>query len=225
VSRYGLVAFASSLDQVGPFAKDVQDCALVLNSIAGQCAHDATSSPTPVPDYTSFLSGDVRGLRIGVPREYFIEGMQPEVRRSVEEAIALYERMGASVNRELSLPTTKYALAAYYIIAPSEASANLARYDGVKYGFSRRLATSEESVSATRGAGFGQEVKRRIMLGTYPCPPATTTPTTSRLSRYGTSYARTSPGRSRTMTYWRCPRPPRLRSRWVRGLTTRSRCT
>jgi aspartyl-tRNA(Asn)/glutamyl-tRNA(Gln) amidotransferase subunit A len=167
VSRYGLVAFASSLDQVGPFAKDVQDCALVLNSIAGQCPHDATSSPTPVPDYTSFLSGDVRGLRIGVPREYFIEGMQPEVRRSVEEAIALYERMGASVNRELSLPTTKYALAAYYIIAPSEASANLARYDGVKYGFSRRLATSEESVSATRGAGFGQEVKRRIMLGTY----------------------------------------------------------
>jgi aspartyl-tRNA(Asn)/glutamyl-tRNA(Gln) amidotransferase subunit A len=167
VSRYGLVAFASSLDQIGPFTRDIEDCALVMNAIAGQCRHDGTSAPVPVPDYTSFLSGDIRGLRIGVPREYFIEGMQPEVRRSVEDAIALYERMGATVNRDLSLPSTRFALAAYYIIAPSEASANLARYDGVKYGFSRRLATVEESVSTTRGTGFGQEVKRRIMLGTY----------------------------------------------------------
>jgi aspartyl-tRNA(Asn)/glutamyl-tRNA(Gln) amidotransferase subunit A len=167
VSRYGLVAFASSLDQVGPFAKDVEDCALVMNAISGQCPHDSTSAPVAVPDFVTFLTGDVRGLKIGVPREYFIEGMQPEVRRSVEEAIDLLERMGASVHRDVSLPSTKYALAAYYIIAPSEASANLARYDGVKYGFARRLATTEESVNATRGEGFGQEVKRRIMLGTY----------------------------------------------------------
>jgi len=167
VSRYGLVAFASSLDQIGPFARDVEDCALVMNAIAGQCARDATSAPLAVPDFTACLTNDVRGLRIGVPKEYFIEGMQPEVRHSVEEAIATLERMGASVRRDLSLPSTKYALAAYYIIAPSEASANLARYDGVKYGFARRLATAEESISATRGAGFGQEVKRRIMLGTY----------------------------------------------------------
>jgi len=167
VSRYGLVAFASSLDQIGPFARDVEDCALVMNAISGQCARDATSAPVAVPDFTACLTSDVRGLRIGVPKEYFIDGMQPEVRQSVEEAIATLERMGASVRRDLSLPSTKYALAAYYIIAPSEASANLARYDGVKYGFARRLATAEESISATRGAGFGQEVKRRIMLGTY----------------------------------------------------------
>lgn len=167
VSRYGLVAFASSLDQIGPFSKDVEDCALVMNAISGWCPRDSTSAPVQVPDFTSFLTGDVRGLRIGVPREYFIEGMQPEVRRSVEDAIALLESMGARVNRNLSLPSTKYALAAYYIIAPSEASANLARYDGVKYGFARRLATTEDSVTTTRGEGFGQEVKRRIMLGTY----------------------------------------------------------
>ncbi len=167
VSRYGLVAFASSLDQIGPFAADVEDCALIMNAISGFCPHDSTSSPVPVPDYTTCLTRDVRGLRIGVPKEYFIEGMQPEVRRSVEEAIALLERMGASVNRELSLPSTKYALAAYYIIAPSEASANLARYDGVKYGFAHRLSTTEDSVNSTRGEGFGHEVKRRIMLGTY----------------------------------------------------------
>jgi aspartyl-tRNA(Asn)/glutamyl-tRNA(Gln) amidotransferase subunit A len=167
VSRYGLVAFASSLDQIGPFTRDVEDCALVMNAIAGPCGRDGTSAPVPVPDYTSFLNGDIRGLRIGVPREYFIDGMQPEVRRSVEDAISLYERLGATVNRDLSLPSTRFALAAYYIIAPSEASANLARYDGVKYGFSQRLTTVEESVSSTRGTGFGPEVKRRIMLGTY----------------------------------------------------------
>jgi aspartyl-tRNA(Asn)/glutamyl-tRNA(Gln) amidotransferase subunit A len=167
ISRYGLVAFASSLDQIGPFARDIEDCALVMNAISGQDPRDATSAPAAVPDFTECLTGDVRGLRIGVPKEYFIEGMQPEVRQSVEEAIATLERMGASVRRDLSLPSTKYALAAYYIIAPSEASANLARYDGVKYGFAERLATAEESISATRGAGFGQEVKRRIMLGTY----------------------------------------------------------
>jgi len=167
VSRYGLVAFASSLDQIGPFTRDAEDCAIVMNAIAGHCEMDATSSPVPVPDYRSALKTDLRGLRIGVPREYFIDGMQDAVRRSVEDAIRLLESLGASVDWNVSLPSTTYALAAYYIIAPSEASANLARFDGVKYGLSRDGATAEEMVIASRGAGFGAEVKRRIMLGTY----------------------------------------------------------
>ncbi len=167
VSRYGLIAFASSLDQIGPFTRNLHDCALVMNAIAGQCPKDSTSAPVPVPDFTSFLNRDVRGLRIGVPKEYFSAGIQPEVRICVEDAIVLLERMGASVRRDISLPSTKYALASYYIIAPSEASANLARFDGVKYGFSRLSATTEDSVTATRGEGFGPEVKRRIMLGTH----------------------------------------------------------
>ncbi|MCK9357574.1 MAG: Asp-tRNA(Asn)/Glu-tRNA(Gln) amidotransferase subunit GatA [Dehalococcoidia bacterium] len=167
VSRYGLVAFASSLDQIGPFTRDAEDCAIVMNAIAGPCEMDATSSPLPPPDYRTALKGDIRGLRIGVPREYFIEGMQAEVRRSVEEAIRLLERLGATVDWDVTLPSTSYALAAYYIIAPSEASANLARFDGVKYGLTRDGATAEEMVIASRGAGFGPEVKRRIMLGTY----------------------------------------------------------
>jgi len=167
VSRYGLVAFASSLDQVGPFTRDAEDCAIVMEAIAGHCAMDATSSPVPVPDYRSALKADLRGLRIGVPREYFIDGMQHAVRHSVEDAIHLLEGLGATVDWDISLPSTSYALAAYYIIAPSEASANLARYDGVKYGLSRDGTTAEEMVIASRGAGFGAEVKRRIMLGTY----------------------------------------------------------
>lgn len=167
VSRYGAVAFASSLDQIGPFARDIHDCALVLNAISGRCARDATSAPVNVPDYTTFLNRDVKGLRIGIPKEYSVEGLQPEVQCCVDDAIRILEKQGATVNRDISLPSTRYALAAYYIIAPSEASANLARFDGVKYGFSRQLATTEESVLATRGEGFGPEVKRRIMLGTH----------------------------------------------------------
>ncbi len=167
VSRYGLVAFASSLDQIGPFTKDVEDCALVMKAISGQCASDSTSSPRPVPDYVSSFTEDLRGLRIGVPREYFIEGMQDEVRQSIETSIDELERLGATIDRGVSLPSTGYALAAYYIIAPSEASANLARYDGVKYGLSVEAQNAEQSIAATRQAGFGDEVKRRIMLGTY----------------------------------------------------------
>jgi aspartyl-tRNA(Asn)/glutamyl-tRNA(Gln) amidotransferase subunit A len=167
VSRFGLVAFASSLDQIGPFAREVEDCALVMNAIAGPCELDSTSAPAEVPDFTSCLSEDIRGLRVGVPREYFIEGMQPEVRACIEEAIGVLEGLGAHVDRDVSLPSTKYALAAYYIIAPSEASANLARFDGVKYGLSVDGATAEEALARTRGQGFGDEVKRRIMLGTY----------------------------------------------------------
>jgi len=159
VSRYGLVAFASSLDQIGPLTKDVTDCALVLNAIAGYDNRDSTSVPSPTPNYTQCLTANLDGLRIGVPKEYFVEGMQAEVETAMRTAISKLEELGAKVEWEVSLPSTRYALAAYYIIAPSEASANLARYDGVKYGFSYQ--------DADRQHGFGAEVKRRIMLGTY----------------------------------------------------------
>lgn len=167
VSRYGLVAFASSLDQIGPLTQDVTDCALVLNAIAGHDRRDSTSVPSDVPDYTRCLTTDIKGLRIGVPKEYFVEGMQAEVETAMRAAINKLEEMGARVDWEVSLPSTSYALAVYYIIAPSEASANLARYDGVKYGFSYQADSMWESMEKTRGNGFGPEVKRRIMLGTY----------------------------------------------------------
>jgi len=168
VSRFGLVAFASSLDQIGPITKDVTDCALVLNTIAGHDQQDSTSAPQPVPDFTKSLNPDIKNLRIGIPKEYFVEGMQPEVRASIEAAIKKLQEMGAKVDQEVSLPLTKYALAVYYIIAPSEASANLARYDGVKYGFSYQNTTNMwEAMEKTKQFGFGAEVKRRIMLGTY----------------------------------------------------------
>ncbi|MGA9047644.1 MAG: Asp-tRNA(Asn)/Glu-tRNA(Gln) amidotransferase subunit GatA [Dehalococcoidia bacterium] len=168
VSRYGLVAFASSLDQIGPLTKDVTDCALVMNTISGHDKRDSTTVPYEVPDYTRALKPDIKKVRIGVPREYFVEGMQPEVRETIETAIKKLEELGAKVDHNASLPYTKYALAAYYILAPSEASANLARYDGVKYGFSYRDTTNMwEAMEKTKQFGFGAEVKRRIMLGTY----------------------------------------------------------
>jgi aspartyl-tRNA(Asn)/glutamyl-tRNA(Gln) amidotransferase subunit A len=168
VSRYGLVAFASSLDQIGPLTKDVTDCALVLNAIAGHDNRDSTSVPEPTPDYTQCLTPDLKGLKIGVPKEYFVAGMQAEVETAMRAAIKRLEELGAKVDWEVSLPHTPYALAAYYIIAPSEASANLARYDGVKYGFSYTDTDSMwEAMEKTRQFGFGDEVKRRIMLGTY----------------------------------------------------------
>jgi len=168
VSRFGLVAFASSLDQIGPMTKDVTDCALVMNVIAGYDSSDSTSVPYPVPDYTQQLIPDIKGLRIGIPREYFVEGMQNQVRAALEAAIHKLRELGAEIDWEVSLPHTKYALAVYYILAPSEASANLARYDGVKYGFSERDAGNViETTERTRQFGFGTEVKRRIMLGTY----------------------------------------------------------
>ena len=167
VSRYGLVAFASSLDQIGPLTRDVTDCALVMNAIAGHDSRDSTSAPQPVPDYTKCLNADLKGIRIGVPKEYFVEGMQAEVAAAIEAAVKQLEELGAEIDREVSLPHTPYALAVYYIIAPSEASANLARYDGVKYGFSYQAPSMWESLEKTRQFGFGAEVKRRIMLGTY----------------------------------------------------------
>jgi len=173
VSRYGLVAFASSLDQIGPMTRDVRDCALVLSAIAGYDPSDATSAPMDVPDYSQALLPDLAGpggrrLRVGVPREYFVEGMDDGVRKAIETAVRQLEDMGAEVDWEVTLPSTPYALAVYYIIAPSEASANLARYDGVKYGFSYQEGKSMwENMEKTRQLGFGDEVKRRIMLGTY----------------------------------------------------------
>ncbi|MCH8870504.1 MAG: Asp-tRNA(Asn)/Glu-tRNA(Gln) amidotransferase subunit GatA [Chloroflexi bacterium] len=167
VSRYGLVAFASSLDQIGPLTKDVEDAAIVLNAIAGHDPCDSTSIDFEVPDYTRALTGDLTGTRIGVPREYFVDGMEPGVESATRDAIKVLEGLGATVE-ETSLPSTPYALAVYYIIAPSEASANLARYDGVKYGFSVQDADSMwDALEKTRQFGFGPEVKRRVMLGTY----------------------------------------------------------
>ena len=166
VSRYGLVAFASSLDQIGPFTRNVRDSALVLSEIAGHDRRDATSIAGDTPDYASALTGDIRGLRVGVPKEYFVEGIEPGVERAVRTAIGVLRDLGAEVE-ETSLPHTMHALAVYYIIAPSEASSNLARYDGVKYGYSADAETMMGALARTRQEGFGPEVKRRIMLGTY----------------------------------------------------------
>ena len=166
VSRYGLVAFASSLDQVGPFTKDVRDAAMLLQVIAGADDRDSTNVPEPVPDYSAALSGDVKGLRIGLPREYQVEGMDPEVKAATDAAVKQLESLGAEV-KEISLPHTEYAIATYYIIATAEASANLARFEGVRYGARLDGADPEEMNRKTRGAGFGEEVKRRIILGTY----------------------------------------------------------
>jgi aspartyl-tRNA(Asn)/glutamyl-tRNA(Gln) amidotransferase subunit A len=167
VSRYGLVAFASSLDQIGTLAKDVTDAALLLQAIAGHDPLDSTSVDAPVPDYATALRSDIRGLRVGVPREYFVAGMQPEVEQAVRAAIAQLAALGAQIV-EISLPHTQYALPVYYLIAPAEASANLARYDGVRYGLRHPDAqTMWEGFKLSRGAGFGPEVKRRIMLGAY----------------------------------------------------------
>src|SRR5208283_3348703 len=168
VSRYGLVAFASSLDQIGPLTKDALDAALVMNVISGHDKSDSTSAAEPVPDYTRGLTKDLKGMKIGIPKEYFVEGMQPEVETVIKEAIKQLEVLGAKVEWGVSLPQTPHALAVYYIIAPSEASANLARYDGSKYGYSY-LDTDNmwEGMEKTKQFGFGPEVKRRIMLGNY----------------------------------------------------------
>jgi len=168
VSRFGLIAFASSLDQIGPFTRSARDAALMMQAIAGYDRLDSTSVNTPAPNYTDALTGDVRGLRIGVPQEYFVEGTEPGVRAVVEQAIETLKSLGAEVG-ECSLPHTRYGVAAYYIIAPAECSANLARYDGVKYGYSSSDVTGNliDYMSETRAEGFGPEVKRRIMLGAY----------------------------------------------------------
>ncbi|HVM33292.1 MAG TPA: Asp-tRNA(Asn)/Glu-tRNA(Gln) amidotransferase subunit GatA [bacterium] len=166
VSRYGLIAFASSLDQIGPFTKDVEDCALMLSAIAGHDRKDSTSAPLAVPDYAAEMKKGIRGLKVGIPKEFFPSGLNPEVGDAVKKAITELEKQGAEIH-EVSLPTSPYGLAAYYLLAPSEASSNLARYDGVRYGLRVPGENIVEMYSKTRAAGFGPEVKRRIMLGTY----------------------------------------------------------
>ncbi|MDT5059939.1 MAG: aspartyl-tRNA(Asn)/glutamyl-tRNA(Gln) amidotransferase subunit [Acidobacteriota bacterium] len=167
ISRYGLVAFGSSLDQIGVFGRRVRDVAPVLRVIAGRDEHDATTADVPVPDYATQLTGNIQGARIGVPRELFGEGLDAEVRASVERAIEAYRALGAEIV-EIELPHAKYCIAVYYIIATAEASSNLARYDGVRYGFRAEEAPELRAMyRRTRDEGFGAEVKRRIMLGTY----------------------------------------------------------
>ena len=166
VSRYGLVAFASSLDQVGSFTKDVRDAATILQVIAGADDRDSTNVPEPIPDYSAALTGEVKGLRIGLPREYQVDGLDPEVKAATATAVAKLEELGAEV-KEISLPHTEYAIGTYYIIATAEASANLARFEGVRYGARVDGQNPEEMNCKTRGTGFGEEVKRRIILGTY----------------------------------------------------------
>ncbi|TAN39913.1 MAG: Asp-tRNA(Asn)/Glu-tRNA(Gln) amidotransferase subunit GatA [Nitrospirae bacterium] len=166
VSRYGLVAFASSLDQIGPITKNVRDSAILLNLIAGRDPRDSTSAPHPVPDFTAVLGREIKGLRVGIPKEYFIEGMDREVDAAVRAAIRQLETLGA-IPVEVSLPHTGHAVATYYVLATSEASSNLARYDGVKYGIRTEGKDLLEMYVKSRSEGFGPEVKRRIMLGTY----------------------------------------------------------
>ena len=166
VSRYGIIAFASSMDQVGPMTKDVRDCALMLEAIAGHDPADSTSVNRPVPPYSEGLTGDIKGLRLGIPKEYFVSGMQPEVEQALRQAVRLLEQNGAVIE-EISLPHTEYAIAVYYIVATAEASSNLARYDGMRYGYRARGKDLTETYMLSRQEGFGPEVKRRIMLGTY----------------------------------------------------------
>jgi aspartyl-tRNA(Asn)/glutamyl-tRNA(Gln) amidotransferase subunit A len=166
VSRYGLVAYASSLDQIGPLAKNVRDAGLVLSVISGHDACDSTSVPQPVPDYLASLNGDIKGLKIGLAKEYMIGGLDPEVHHAITAAVGQFQRLGAEVV-EVSLPHTEYAVAAYYIVATAEASANLARFDGIRYGARVEGHDPIELYGRTRGSGFGPEVKRRIILGTY----------------------------------------------------------
>jgi aspartyl-tRNA(Asn)/glutamyl-tRNA(Gln) amidotransferase subunit A len=172
VSRYGIVAFASSLDQIGPFARDARDAAALLHAVAGRDDRDSTSAPVPVPGELLHLPDDdeaasaLKGKRLGLPREYFLPGMDPDLERRIRDAVSALEAAGAIVE-DVSLPHTDYGLATYYIVAPAEASANLARYDGIRYGLARRGGDVLANYLATRGDGFGAEVKRRVMLGTY----------------------------------------------------------
>jgi len=172
VSRFGLIAFASSLDQIGPITKDTKDSALLMNVISGYDPYDSTSVNMKVPDYTQSLGNDIKGLKIGIPKEYFVEGLDPEVKSIIEEAIKKIQSLGASY-KEVSLPNTEYAVPVYYIIATAEASSNLARFDGVQYGFRAKITKQETEnllismYKQTRGAGFGEEAKRRIILGTF----------------------------------------------------------
>jgi len=167
VSRYGLIAFGSSLDQIGPFARSIDDCALILEAISGYDPKDSTSIKIDTPEYLKNLNKDIKGLKIGVPKEYFIEGVEEDIVKSIEKSIEIYKKLGAEI-QEISLPHTKYGIAVYYLIATAEASSNLARYDGVKYGVrAENVKDLKQMYIKTKKEGFGEEVKRRIMLGTF----------------------------------------------------------
>lgn len=167
VSRYGLVAFASSLDQIGPIAKDAHDCAIILNAIAGYDYHDGTSAKLDVPDFTAKIGQDIKGMKIAMPKEFYAEGIDADVREAVEKAAKWYEQQGAVIV-DCSMPSLKYAVAAYYLIASAEATSNLSRYDGIKYGHRSEIGDSyNDLVCNSRSEGFGDEVKRRILLGNY----------------------------------------------------------
>lgn len=166
VSRFGLIAFASSLDQIGPITRNVTDCAVLMNVLSGHDPLDSTSIPQPAPDFTSFLGGDIKGMRIGIPKEYFIEGMEKDVKQAIEDALVFFVGHGAELV-DITLPHTEYAVATYYIVCTAEASSNLARYDGVKYGLRVQGKDIIDMYKKTRLKGFGNEVKRRIILGTY----------------------------------------------------------
>ncbi|MBI4373106.1 MAG: Asp-tRNA(Asn)/Glu-tRNA(Gln) amidotransferase subunit GatA [Candidatus Omnitrophica bacterium] len=166
VSRYGLVAFGSSLDQIGPITKTVEDSAILLQVLAGHDEHDSTSADLPVPDYASFLGKNIKGLKIGLPKEYFVKGLDPEVEAAVKKAIKVFQDLGASCV-EVNLPHTKYAVAVYYVVAVAEASSNLGRFDGVQYGLRHEGSNLRDMYFETRDQGFGREVKRRILLGTF----------------------------------------------------------
>ena len=183
VSRYGLVAYGSSLDCMGVLARSTEDTALLFTVMAGVDPMDATTMDVPVPQISLKESQDLKGLRVGVPEEYFIEGIQPEVQQRVMEAIEVLGSLGAVVSK-VNLPHTEFALPVYYLIAPAEASANLARYDGVRFGPRASNESMLEMFRQTRGAGFGPEVKRRIMLGTYAFPPGITMPSMARRKRF-----------------------------------------
>ncbi len=166
VSRYGLVAFGSSLDQIGPFTKTVKDSALLMNVIAGHDPLDSTSAPEPVPDYTADLEKSIKGMKIGWPKEYFIDGIDPQVRKALEKAADTFKSLGATI-KEISLPHTPYAVAVYYVVATAEASSNLARFDGVRFGLRAKADTLKDLYFETRDLGFGREAKRRILMGTF----------------------------------------------------------
>jgi aspartyl-tRNA(Asn)/glutamyl-tRNA(Gln) amidotransferase subunit A len=166
VSRYGLIAFGSSFDQIGPFTKTVEDSAMMLNYLAGHDPKDSTSAPREVPDFTRALKRDVKGMRIGLPKEYFIEGIDPEVEKSVRASAEVLKKLGAEI-KPVSLPHTEYSVAVYYIVAVAEASSNLGRFDGVRFGARASNASLRELYFESRDAGFGQEAKRRILLGTF----------------------------------------------------------
>lgn len=223
VSRFGLVAFASSLDQIGPLTRTVEDNAYLLSAIAGHCEMDSTSANVATTDYTQALTGDIKGLKIAVPKEYFGEGVSEGVKANIREAIQKLEALGATVD-EVSLPNSKYALATYYLLASSEASSNLARFDGIRYGVRAEADALEDVFKYSRSQGFGDEVKRRIMLGTYALSSGYYDAYYKKAQQARTLIKKTSTMSSRTMTSSSDQQHRHQHSNSVHSSTIRSRC-